>query len=95
MKRAVILPPLKLSFDEVFEAISKQTNAQTPELLTHGHALFVAQAKRTRDDRRFIALPQGNRIYEEDWGFRNNGIGKEGQRVDNYAVSIDNWAKKL
>ncbi|MBI5896993.1 MAG: hypothetical protein HZB24_13655 [Desulfobacterales bacterium] len=95
MKRAVILPPLKLSFDEVFEAISKQPKSQTPELLTTGHALFVAQAKNTRDGRRFISLPHSNRIYEDDWGYRTNGMGKDGQRIEPYAVSIDNWAKRL
>lgn len=95
MKRAVILPPLRLSFDDVFEAISKQPKSQTPELLTTGHVLFVAQAKRTRDDRRFISLPHSNRIYEDDWGYRSNGMGKDGQRIGQYAISIDEWAKKL
>jgi hypothetical protein len=95
MKRAVILPPLKLSFDEVFEAISKQPKSQTPELLAAGHALFVAQAKRTRDGRRFIALPHSNRIYEDDWGFQTNGMEKDGHRIGPFASSIDNWAKRL
>jgi hypothetical protein len=95
MTRALIHPPLRLSFDDVFEVISKQPKSQTPELLTTGHVLFVAQAKRALDGRRFISLPHSNRIYEDDWGYRSNGMGKDGQRIGQYAISIDVWARRL
>lgn len=66
MKRAMIDPSLKMSFDDVYGAISKQVRSQTPELLTTGGVQFVAEAKCTLDGRRYISLPHNNRIYEND-----------------------------
>ena len=95
MKRVLIQPPLQMSFDDIFKTISGQPKSQTPELLTTGHVPFVAEAKCTRDGRRFISLPHNNRIYENDWGFRSNSMGKDGQRIGQYVVPIDEWAKRL
>jgi hypothetical protein len=95
MKRELIYPPLGLSFDDVFEVISRQPGAKTPELLSTGHVPFVAEAKHSLDGRRFISLPHSNRIYENDWGFRSNHMGKAGQRIGQYAVPIDDWARRL
>lgn len=95
MERDLIRPPLRLNFHEVFELISRQPGSKTPELLTTGHVPFVAEAKQSLDARRFIALPHSNRIYENDWGFRSNHMGKAGQRIGQYAVPIDEWAKNL
>jgi hypothetical protein len=95
MKRDLIYPPLRLTFDEVFEGISKQPESKTPELVTTGHVPFAAEAKYTLDGRRFIALPHNNRIYENDWGYRSNHMGKTGQRIGQYAVPIDEWARRL
>ncbi|MDD5095116.1 MAG: hypothetical protein PHV74_12190 [Dehalococcoidia bacterium] len=92
MKRDLISPPLGLSFGDVFDMISRQPESKTPELLTTGKVPFVAEAKHSRDVRRFIALPHSNRIYEHDWGFRSNHMGKAGQRIGQYAVPIDKWA---
>ena len=47
MKRAMIDPSLKMSFDDVYGTISKQVRSQTPELLTTGGVRFVAEAKCT------------------------------------------------
>ena len=95
MGRYPIHPPLKRTFRDVFEAIEQQPNSQTPQLMTTGHVPFVAEAKRTRDGRRFISLPHANRIYELDWGFRCNSMGKDGQRIGQNAIPIDEWAKSI
>lgn len=95
MRRALIKPPLKLSFNDVYNAISKQPKSHTPELLTTGGVPFVAEAKYTHDGRRFISLPHNNRIYENDWGYRSNSMGKDGQRIGQYSVPIDDWASTL
>ena len=95
MKRDMINPPLEMSFDTVFEVISKQPKSETPKLFTTGGVPFVACTKHTRDGRRFISLPHNNRIYETDWGYRSNGMGKDGQRIGQYAVPMDEWVKRL
>ena len=95
MKRPLIDPPLKMNFDNVYETIAMQPNSQTPELLTTGGVLFVAEVKLTKDGRRFISLPHNNRIYEHDWGYRSNSMGKDGQRIGQYSKPIDEWASRL
>lgn len=95
MKRPLIYPPVKMSFEDVYKAITIHPNSQTPELLTTGGVPFVAEAKFTKDNRRFISLPHNNRIYEYDWGYRSNSMGKEGQRIGQYSKPIDDWASKL
>jgi hypothetical protein len=84
-----------MTFDEVFEVILKQPESKTPELVTTGLVSLIAEAKHTRDGRRFIALPHNNRIYENDWGFRSNHMGKSGQRIGQYAAPSDEWIMKL
>ena len=95
MKRPLIDPPLKNNFDNVYEVITMQPSSQTPELLTTGGVFFMAKAKHTKDGRRFISLPHNNRIYEGDWGYRSNSMGKDGQRIGQYAKPIDEWASGL
>ena len=95
MKRPFIDPPLKNNFDYVYKAISMQPNSQTPELLTTGGVIFVAELKYAKDCRRFISLPHNNRIYEDDWGYRSNSMGKDGQRIGQYAKPIDEWVSRL
>lgn len=95
MHRHLINPPLSLQFGEVYEAISEQPEARTPELFTTGGVPFVAEAKITRDGRRFISLPHNNRIYEHDWGYTSNNMGKDGQRIGHYSKPIDDWANIL
>ncbi len=43
----------------------------------------------------FISLPHNNRIYENDWGYRSNSMGKDGQRIGHYSIPIDDWASRL
>lgn len=95
MESNLIRPSLGVSFDYVFLSISRQSGMQTPKLETTGHVFFVAEAKHTHDGRRFISLPHSNRIYETDWWFRSNCMGKDGQRIGQYAIPIDEWAKRL
>jgi hypothetical protein len=94
MRRALINPPLKLCFKDVYRAISEQPKSQTPQLLTTGDVPFVAEAKCTHDGRLFISLPHNNRIYENDWGYRSNNMGKDGQRIGHYSKPIDDWASR-
>ena len=95
MHRRLIDPPLRMRFDEVYEAISQEPGAQTPELFTTGGVSFIAEAKCTRDGRRFISLPHNNRIYEHDWGYTSNSMGEDGQRIGHYSKPIDDWADRL
>jgi hypothetical protein len=92
MQKVAIDPALSLSFDEVYRTISEQPGGQMPELQTTGGVRFVAEAKVTRDGRRFISLPHSNRIYEQDWGYVTNHLGKEGQRIGHYSLPLDRWA---
>ena len=94
-KRTLIEPPLKLSFDEIYKAICSQHERRTPALVTTGGVNFHAEAKDTKDGRRFIYLPHSNRIYEGDWGFKSNSMGKDGQRIGQYSVPLEQWAIKL
>ena len=92
MRRTLIDPKLKMSFNDIYKAISTQPKSQTPRLLTTGGVPFVAETKCTRDARKFIALPHNNRIYENDWGYGSNSMGKDGQRIGHYSKPIDDWA---
>ena len=90
--RPLISPPLRCSFWFVFDAIAAQPSGRSPRLKTTGGTPFTAEAKVTRDGRRYIVLPHANRIYESDWGNAVNGMGKDGQRIGHYSVPIDQWA---
>jgi hypothetical protein len=92
--RPLISPPLNCSFRLVYDAIAAQPSGRTPQLETTGGTPFTAEAKVARDGRQFIALPHSNRIYESDWGYSTNGMGKGkgGQRIGHYSVPIDSWA---
>jgi hypothetical protein len=95
MLRQPISPPLKATFDLLYRAILQQPNARTPELTTTRGVSFFAEAKETTDERRFISLPHNNRIYEDDWGFAANSMGKDGQRIGQYSVPLDQWVQSL
>jgi hypothetical protein len=90
--RPLISPPLNCSFRLVFGVIAAQPSGRTPQLETTGGTPFTADAKVTKDGRRYIALPHSNRIYEADWGYSKNGMGKDGQWIGYYSVPIDHWA---
>jgi hypothetical protein len=92
MERRFIDPPLTSTFTDVYDAIGSQPDKKTPRLITTGGIPFEAEARLARDGRRFISLPHNNRIYETDWGFMSNGMGKDGQRIGHYSVPLDNWA---
>ena len=95
MARSAISPSLKLTFDHVYSCIAAQERTRTPLLWSTGGVQFVAEAKLARDGRRFISLPHNNRIYEQDWGFSSNSMGKHGQWIGQYSVALDDWASKL
>jgi hypothetical protein len=95
MPRHPINPPPTLSFDDACRAITRWPGQRTPELRTTGGVSFVAEAAVTTDGRRFISLPHNNRIYEADWGYRTNSMGKDGQRIGQYSVPLDEWASRL
>jgi hypothetical protein len=95
MARHLLSPPLKSTFECVFQVIAQQPNKRSPELITTGGVRFVAEVKETTDGRQFVSLPHSNRIYKEDWGFTANSMGKEGQRIGQYAVPLDEWVRSL
>ena len=95
MQRKLIDPPLNTTFNEIYRAILNQPGARTPELRTTGGVPFAAEAKEATDGRRFISLPHNNRIYEHDWGYMSNSMGKDGQRIGQYSVPLDQWVSEL
>jgi hypothetical protein len=91
MLRDLIKPSLTQPFDEIYQTIASQPSQKTPTLVTTGGVPFVAEAKVAQDGRRFISLPHNNRIYEGDWGYKVNSMGKDGQRIAQYSVPLDQW----
>ena len=68
------------TFDEIYGWLQQQDSIQ--DFVTTGGVEFVVSAGLTQDHkRRFLALPHGNRVYEDDWGYRSNSMGKVGQRI--------------
>ena len=79
----------------MYEAIHRQVESKTPELATTGKGIpFIAEAKTTRDGRKFISLPHSNRIYMDDWDYTTNAMGQDGQRIGHYSVPLDQWTVK-
>jgi len=70
---------IQSTFDEICHYISRQPAATLHGLFTTGGIRFECEAKTTKDNRKFIFLPHGNRIYENDWGYYFNDMGKDGQ----------------
>jgi len=91
MERTPINPKLSNTFVYVFRLIWSLAEKKTPSLVTTGGVSFKAEAKVTKDGRQFISLPHNNRIYENDWGFVSNSMGKDGQRIGQYSVPLDAW----
>jgi len=87
------LASIEVNIRRVYQTITQQPNARTPELETTGGVRFFAEAKEAMDGRLFVSLPHGNRIYEEDWGFAANSMGKDGQRIAQYSVPLDHWIR--
>lgn len=86
-----IKPKLRKTFNQVYNKIKKCCNKETPDLFSTGGTLFKAKAKITNDGRKYIALPHNNRIYEHDWGYVTNHMGKSGQRIRQYSIPLDDW----
>jgi len=88
-------PPLKCSFWQVYDALKKLPGNSVDSLRTTGKGVeFSATASITRDGREFINLPHNNRIYEGDWGYTTNSMGKDGQRIGQYARPLDEWCER-
>ena len=93
MARARVSPPLQSTFNDIYERIEALPGQHTPVLQTTGGVEFIAEAKVAKDGRRFISLPHNNRIYEVDWGYSSNTMGKDGQRIGHYSVPLDRWIR--
>jgi hypothetical protein len=76
-------------FDKIWNFINDQPTATLTGLQTTGGKGFSCQAKITRDQRKYISLPHSNRVYESDWGYYFNDMGKEGQRIGQYSIPIN------
>jgi hypothetical protein len=91
--RRLMTPPPVCTFDEVFEEMLAQSDGRVAGLVTTGGVVFDAQAKHSPDVGRFISLPHNNRIYPCCWGNTSNHMGKEGQRIAQYARPLDEWCQ--
>lgn len=80
---------IQTDFDQIFEFIVGSPDATLSDLMSTGNTPFSCQAKRTRDNRKFISLPHNNRIYKNDWGYYFNDMGKDGQRIGQYSIPIN------
>ncbi len=81
---------IESSFSDIYEFINEQPQATLTGMLTTGGVSFSCEAKTTKDGRKFIMLPHNNRIYESDWGYYFNDMGKTGQRIGQYSIPINN-----
>lgn len=81
---------IQTTFQEIYSFIEGLPGSKISNLLTTGGVIFEASAKITRDGRKYISLPHNNRIYKDDWGYRYNSMGKDGQRIGHYSISINN-----
>jgi hypothetical protein len=88
-------PPLKCRFAQVYDAIAATPHNEVAGLSTTGGVAFWAQALEAQDGRKYIALPNNNRIYQHDWGYTTNHMGKDGQRIGHYARPLDEWCDQL
>ncbi|MBA7666753.1 hypothetical protein ES703_74834 [subsurface metagenome] len=93
--RPIMNPEPQSSFDQVFNAISSLPNKTISRLLTTGGVTFKAEAKTSSKLGNFIQLPHNNRIYPCCWGNSSNHMGKDGQRIGQYARSLDEWYQNL
>jgi hypothetical protein len=84
-------PSPNWTFDHIYGKIRNMPNHTVKDLRTTRGVVFKAKALETRDGRRFIALPHNNRIYEGDWGFVTNHMGKDGQWIGHYTRPLDEW----
>ncbi len=87
--------PLKCSFSQVYDTIVARPHREIADLRTTGGVAFGAQALKAQDGRKYIALPHSNRIYQADWGYTTNHMGKDGQRIGHYARPLDEWCDQL
>ena len=81
---------IRTTFSEIYEFIKKQSESTLSGLHTTGSVPFSCEAKLTKDKRQFINLSHNNRIYEADWGYYFNDMGKTGQRIGQYSIPINN-----
>lgn len=79
------------SFNQVYERIRCLPNQTVRGLRTTGGVPFFARALMAGDGRRYISLPHNNRIYENDWGYMTNHMGRDGQRIGHYARPLNEW----
>ncbi|MFT7562176.1 MAG: hypothetical protein ACI93R_004111 [Flavobacteriales bacterium] len=73
-------------FNDVFDWVDSTGGLNN--LVSAGGVEFYVSAEMTGDGRRFLSLPHSNRVYEGDWGFRNNSMGKDGQRIGQYCLPL-------
>jgi signal transduction histidine kinase len=90
-------PPLKCSFDQIYDMLLLQNERKISGLFTTGdkRAEFQAEAKETDEVGKFILLSHGNRIYPCCWGNRVNHMESGGQRIGQYSRPLDNWCSDL
>jgi len=93
--RPLMHPPLINQFEQVFEALKQEVNGKIIGLKTTGGVDFSARAAISPSVGPYIELPHNNRIYPCCWGNTCNHMGKQGQRIGQYARSLDAWYQEL
>ncbi len=66
MPRHPLSPPLESTFEHVYQAVAKQPNKRTPELVTTGGVRFVAEAKETRYPQSFCGQTSWERFIMDN-----------------------------
>ncbi len=93
--RKLIKQALNCTFDQVYECLLNSQDKMVTNLKTSRENTFFAIAAESSEVGKFIQLPQKNRIYPCCWGNQTNHMGKDGQRIGQYSIPLDQWCKDM
>jgi hypothetical protein len=65
-------------------------NGAEMSLESTGDKTFTVSAGISKDGRAFLEFPNSNRAYKDDWGYRTNSMGKDGQWIGQYSIPTHN-----
>ena len=93
--RKLIKPALICTFEQVYECLLSYPDRKVTNLQTSRGNIFIAMASESSEVGKFIQLPHNNRIYPCCWGNQTNHMGKDGQRIGQYSISLDQWCNGI
>ena len=88
----VRISEIESCFYGIYNFVQKR---ETIILRTTGGVAFSVTAKTTLDGRQFLALPHSNRVYCNDWGYRINSMGNDGQRIGQHCLPLHRMFKRI